>query len=194
MDYMDISEVRKLIHHELTETRYEHTLRVAETATMLADLYDAPQQEIMLAALLHDLAKCKPIAVLRQAIETYQLPSVLLTYHHELWHGPVAAKMVEEMLGIHDRDILNAIYYHTTGRAQMSQIELIVFVADYIEPGRSFPGVAEVRTLANENLMLAARTALKNTINFLMKKDALIYPDTFHAYNDLTRKLGVNND
>ena len=70
----------------------------------------------------------------------------------------------------------------------MSQIELIVFISDYIEPARSFPGLDEVRKLAKENLQKAAQQALKNTIIHLVNKNALIYPDTILAYNDLTKK------
>lgn len=132
-----------------------------------------------------------PKETLTELIIEYQLPTQLLDYHHEVWHGPVAAKLLEKTYNIHHPDILNAIYYHTTGRAGMSDVELVVFVADYIEPGRSFPGVEAVRTLAKKDLSLAARQALKNTIQFLLSKDATIYPDTFNAYNDLTMKLGV---
>ena len=68
----------------------------------------------------------------------------------------------------------------------MTRLEYIIFVADYIEPARSFPGVQEVRALAKNDLRIATRAALKNTIIYLMKKDSVIHPDSFGAYNMLT--------
>src|SRR5690606_29604756 len=126
-------------------------------------------------------------------IKTTYLPKDLLLYHHELWHGPVASFMIEQEYGVEDEAIKKAIYYHTTGRANMSDLELIVFVADYIEPGRSFPGLDEVRDMAQKDLVGAAWMVSRNTINYLMEKKNSIYPDTFHAYNDLTRLLNGGN-
>lgn len=185
---MDFEEARRIVKDQLTKDRYEHTLRVCETAMNLAEIYRESKKKVILASLFHDYAKCLPKEQLKQLVQTYKLPSQLLDYHHELWHGPVGAKLVEDKHEIKDEDILNAIRFHTTGRPQMSQIELIVFISDYIEPARSFPGLDEVRKLAKENLQKAAQQALKNTIIHLVNKNALIYPDTILAYNDLTKK------
>ena len=79
--------------------------------------------------------------------------------------------------------------YHTTGRTGMTLLEKIVYLADYIEPGRSFPGVDEVREMAKKSLDAAMIKAVRNTIVFLMNKKQAIYPDTFYTYNDLIVKF-----
>lgn len=180
-----ISSVRP----HLTKERFEHTLRVANTATELAEIYNVSAEKAELAAIFHDYAKYRPLDELRRWINESYLPKDLLDYHHELWHGPVGALLIEREYGIRDADVQQAVYSHTTGRAHMSKLEMIVFLADYIEPGRSFPGIEPVREMAYKNLVQACWMASKNTIQFLMQKSALIYPDTFNAYNDFTRMV-----
>ncbi|WP_373892870.1 bis(5'-nucleosyl)-tetraphosphatase (symmetrical) YqeK [Virgibacillus natechei] len=190
---MKIDEAVSLVKPHLTKERFDHTLRVAETAVILADLYHEPKKEVELAAIFHDHAKQRPLDELKRWIERTHLPKDLLHYHHELWHGPVGAILVEREFGIKNSGIQHAIYYHTTGRAYMSKIEMIIYLADYIEPGRSFPGIDEVREMAKEDLKRACWMATRNSIYYLMQKNATIYPDTFHAYNDLTRHLDGGN-
>lgn len=188
---MDIANIRELVKSQLSADRFNHTLRVTETAIELAKRFGGNIEDVTVAALLHDYAKDKSEHRLRERIQQFGLPEELFDYDVELWHGPVAAKIAEQKLHIKDVDIVNAIYYHTTGRAGMSLVELIVFVADYIEPARSFPGVDVVREVARHDIVAAARNALKNTIIFLINKNVTIHPHTFLAYNDLTIKLGV---
>lgn len=188
---MDFEKATELVKENLSKERFEHTLRVKETAISLAKQYQAPVDLVTIAALFHDYAKDMEKDQLRQFIISYQLPKELLHYHFELWHGPVAAKLIEDKFNITNEDVQNAIYYHTTGRANMSLIEVIIFVADYIEPGRKFPGVDAVREDAKKDIYVAARNAIKNTIHHLLNKDATIYPNTFLAYNDLTKSIGV---
>jgi predicted HD superfamily hydrolase involved in NAD metabolism len=113
----------------------------------------------------------------------------LLEYNMELWHAPVGAYLVKKEAGIQDAEILDAIAYHTSGRVGMSLLDKVVYLADYIEPGRSFPGVEEVRQTAKQNLDHAVIQALRNTVVFLMKRNQAIYPDTFKTYNDLIMNL-----
>lgn len=186
---MNKEEMKAYIQQQLSQSRYEHTLRVTEEAIKLANTHDVSIEKAELAALWHDVAKEFPRERLKQMIETSDLPKDVLDYHHELWHGPVASLIVSERFGIDDSEIISAVRYHTTGKAQMSSLDLVIFVADYIEPGRSFPGLDEVRRVAYENLQLAAWLVSRNTINYLMSKKSRIYPDTWHAYNDLTKIL-----
>jgi len=111
----------------------------------------------------------------------------LLEYNSELWHAPAGAYLVEQEAGIADAEILDAIRYHTSGRPGMTLLEKVIYLADYIEPGRHFPGVDEVREMAKEDLNKALIKAVQNTIMFLMKKNQTIYPDSFHTYNDLIK-------
>src|SRR5699024_12483137 len=105
----------------------------------------------------------------------------------ELLHGPFGTHIVQTVFQITDETICNCMYYHTTGREQMTVEELVIFVADYIEPGSNFPGVEEVRELAKIDLKRAAFQALKNTLIFLISKNATLHPNTILAYNDLAK-------
>lgn len=191
---MNKNEAIKLVEPHLTKERFEHSLRVADTAVKLANKYNVSIEKAELAAVFHDYCKYRSLNEMQRIIETSSsLPKDLLLYHHEIWHGPVAALKIEEEFGITDEEIKAAIYYHTTGKANMSKLELIVFVADYIEPGRSFPGLDKVREMAEHDLIKTAWMVSRNTITYLMEKKNRIYPDTFHAYNDLTRLLDGGN-
>lgn len=182
---MERNEALSIVKKQLTERRYVHTIGVMETAIKLARKYGADEKKAELAAIFHDYAKYRPKEEMEKCIVEEYLPADLLTANIELWHAPVGAFLVEKEAGIKDNEILDAIRYHTTGRAGMTRLEKIIFLADYIEPGRKFPGVDEVRQLAEEDLDLALIKALQNTISFLLGKNQPIYPDTFHTYNDL---------
>lgn len=100
--------------------------------------------------------------------------------------------LVEKEVGIKDREILDAIRYHTSGRPEMSMLEKIVYLADYIEPGRAFPGVDEVRELAEVSLERAFLQAVKNTIMFLIRNNRAVFPLSFETYNSYCIKMEVD--
>lgn len=177
-----------IVREQLTEKRYVHTIGVADTAKVLAAKYGANVEKAELAGIFHDYAKFRPKEEMKQIIIDQRMEERLLHFHHELWHAPVGAYLVQHEVGIHDQEVLSAILYHTTGRAHMTLLEKIVFLADYIEPGRKFPGVDDVRRLADKNLDKAVIAALRNTIQFLLSKHSTVYPDTIDAYNDLVQK------
>src|SRR5699024_8060819 len=185
---MDEKTAKQLIKQTLDEERYEHSIRVANTAKKLAEIHKAPIDKVIIASLLHDYAKCQSKEELKENISLYHLPHSLLHYHHELWHGPVAAKIMEDDYAVRDDAILIVIYYHTTGLSVIGLIETIVFEADYFEPAGKIPGVETIRQLAKRDIDEAARVASKNTIIYLMKKDATIHPDSLAVYNMCTAK------
>jgi predicted HD superfamily hydrolase involved in NAD metabolism len=173
------------VAEQITEHRYVHTIGVMETAVQLARYYGQDPKKAELAAIFHDYAKFRPKAEMKQIIEEQQMSKELLEHNSELWHAPVGAYLVEKEVGITDQDVLSAIKYHTSGRPNMTLLEKIIYVADYIEPGRHFPGVEEVRELAQSDLDLALIKSLQNTMMFLLKKNHAVYPDTFQTYNSL---------
>ncbi|WP_085991847.1 bis(5'-nucleosyl)-tetraphosphatase (symmetrical) YqeK [Oceanobacillus senegalensis] len=195
---MKIDDAIKVVEPFLTKKRFEHTIRVKDTAVLLAERYNVSQSKAELSAIFHDYCKYRSLEEMKRIIKESSLPKDLLQYHHELWHGPVASILIEREYGIRNRDIQQAIYYHTTGRANMSNLDMVLFLADYMEPGRDFPGVTQVREMAEKDLVRACWMASKNTITFLMHKNSRIYPDTFYAYNDLTLRInggnGINGD
>ncbi|WHX99387.1 bis(5'-nucleosyl)-tetraphosphatase (symmetrical) YqeK [Neobacillus sp. DY30] len=185
---MEREKALKIVKEQLTDHRYQHTLGVMETAIALAQKYGADEKKAEIAAIFHDYAKFRPKDEMKQIILDQNFPRDLLDYHAELWHAPAGAYLVETEVGIKDRDVLDAIRYHTSGRPGMTLLEKIIYLADYIEPGRHFPGVDEVRVLSKENLETALIQAVKNTILFLMKKNQPVYPDSFLTYNDLVMR------
>ncbi|MDY0405512.1 bis(5'-nucleosyl)-tetraphosphatase (symmetrical) YqeK [Virgibacillus sp. 179-BFC.A HS] len=192
---MDIETAKSIVKPQLTNKRYEHTIRVAQTAAKLSQKFGGSKEKAELAAIFHDYAKYQPPEEMKRWIlHSPQVPKDLLQFHHELWHGPVAALLMEREHGITDKDVLNAVFYHTTGRTGMTKLELIIFLADYIEPGRSFPGLDDVRQVAETDLLKAAWMASRNTIAYLLNKGNPIYPDTFYVYNDLTKRINGGNN
>ncbi|MBM7660762.1 putative HD superfamily hydrolase involved in NAD metabolism [Bacillus mesophilus] len=185
---MNRENALSIVREQLTDHRYLHTIGVMETAIELAQLYQGDVQKSELAAIFHDYAKFRPKEEMKQIIVEQGLASDLLQFDKELWHAPVGAYLVKNEVGIKDLDILNAIKYHTSGRINMTLLEKIIYLADYIEPGRRFPGVEEVREIASTDLDLAVIYALRNTIQFLLKKQQAIYPDTFHTYNTMVQQ------
>ncbi|MFX3616023.1 MAG: bis(5'-nucleosyl)-tetraphosphatase (symmetrical) YqeK [Sporolactobacillus sp.] len=186
---MKIEEARQAIEKILPDGRYRHSLGVSETAGKLAEKYGADKEKAALAGMLHDIAKHFSDDELKVIIERRQdIDNDFLDFSDKLWHAPAGAAYVQETYGIEDPEILQAITYHTTGRTAMSLLEKIIFVADYIEPGRDFPGVNEVRETAKESLEEAAFQELQRTIVYLLEKCQRVYPKTFEAYNDLARR------
>ena len=188
---MERNKALEIVKKQLTEKRFIHTIGVMETALELAGIYGADLKKTELAAIFHDYAKYRPKDEMREIIEKEDFPSLLLEYPDELLHAPAGAYLVKKEVGIDDQEIFDAIYYHTTGRENMSLLEKIIFLADYIEPNRPlFPGLEETRKLAKQDLDGAVLLALANTIAYLAGKKTPIYPDTFHAYNSLLLKKG----
>lgn len=178
------------IEQALKLKRYEHTVRVVEEAERLQAKYGGDLAKIRYAAIIHDYAKYRDPDEMRATVrENAELPQNLLTFGDELLHAFVGAEYLRAEQGVTDEQILNAVRYHTTGRKGMTLEEKIVFLADYIEPGRTFKEADEARAAATENLDKACFAALKNTILFLASQSESIYPDTFEAYNELQQNL-----
>lgn len=177
-----MEQLKSFVKQQLPLTRYTHTLGVYETSTELAKRFNADVTKVQTAALLHDIAKYLPNDILEQKLsDAHEVD--YLAYSPLVWHAPVGAIVAKEECQIMDETILNAIKYHTTGRAAMTDIEQIVFLADYIEPGRTQPGVEEIRELAIQSLDQAVAKTLADTVAYLSKKNqGAIHPDTLAAY------------
>jgi predicted HD superfamily hydrolase involved in NAD metabolism len=185
MGYMKREDALKIVKKQLTDHRYQHTVGVMETAISLANKYGVDEKKAELAAIFHDYAKFRDKEEMRSIIIEQHMDKELLEYNSELWHAPVGAYLVEKEAGIKDTEILDAIRYHTSGRPKMTRLEKVIYLADYIEPGRKFPGVDEVREIAEKDLNKALIQSIQNSIIFLMKKNKRIFPLTFYTFNDL---------
>lgn len=162
-------KIRKAMEKELDPKRYEHTLGVAYTAASLAMCYGADLNSALIAGMLHDCAKClsneKKISICKK----HDLPiNPAEEKNPFLLHAKVGSYLASKKYGVTDPDILNAILNHTTGRPDMSLLEKIVWLSDYIEPGRKqAPNLPEIRRIAFENLDKALVMALENTLSYL---------------------------
>ena len=170
MDYTECERLKKQIipylEEHLKASRLVHTMNVTGLAKEMAVRFGADVNKAEIAALLHDMAKYE------------NRPGVNMN----LEHGRIGAEKSRELFGIEDEDILNAITYHTTGRAGMSTLEKIIFLADAIEPGRNYPSVDEIRALAETDLDRACILTLTRTIEYV--KDEMgwyLHPDTIEA-------------
>ena len=186
---MERASLLAAMKDRMPEKRYIHTIGVTDTAMALAEKFGQDPKKAEVAAILHDSCKYADRDWMKQTIIEQQMDPTLLQYHHELWHGPVGAYVAQTEFGVTDADMLNAIRFHTTGRAGMSDLEKIVYIADMIEPNRKFPDVDTLRAAAQEmildDLMI---TCLSHSIQFLMSKHQPVFPDSFNCYNDLLLK------
>ena len=175
---------KKILRDRLTEKRYEHSLKVAEKAVYLARKYGADEEKAELAGLLHDITKQTDA---QEQLKLLDEAGIKLTEmelaNEKLWHAISGAAYLKTVLKIEDKDILNAVRYHTTGRVGMSLLEKIIFLADMISDDRIFDGVDEARDLAEENLEMALCLSAKLSIEWLLAKRAAIAPDTLGLYN-----------
>ncbi|HAQ5382412.1 TPA: HD domain-containing protein [Enterococcus faecium] len=171
------------IQMRMSEQRFKHVLGVEETAVALAKKYGASPEKASIAALTHDYAKERPDEEFKMVIVRDGFDPELLNYNNAIWHGLVGASFVERELRITDAEILHAIRVHTTGAAKMSLLDKIIYVADYIEPGRDFPGVQDARAIAWADLDEAVAFETKHTLAHLLAQEQQIYPKTIETYN-----------
>ncbi len=184
-----ISELRAKVKHRQTAKRFEHTLGVAYTAACMAFTSEIPPLKAELAGLLHDCAKCYTD---KELISMCHKARVELTDEElaspAVIHAKYGSYMAEHELGITDPDILNAIRFHTTGRPDMSTLEKIIFVADYIEPLRDkASNLKEARNLAFTDLDECVYNILEATVSYLRSQGSSIVTDTLSAYEWYSR-------
>lgn len=174
----------------LQPERWQHTLRVVETAERLAKLHGVDVEKARIAALLHDCAKELPKNHLLKSIEELGIVMDEIEMANEaLWHAPAGAALAYREFGVRDEEIFSAIRYHTTGRAGMSCLEKIIYVADMIEPHRQFPGVERIRELVQEDLDKGCLAAFDASISYVIKKGYLLHLGTCEARNRLLLQM-----
>lgn len=187
---MEQSRMLQLVKKRLPDNRYAHVVGVLNTATALAIRFGVPQDKAQVAAILHDVAKFSDREWMKSIIEKEEMDPLLLEYHSELWHAPVGAYVASYEFGVTDEDILNAIRYHTTGRAGMSDLEKVIYIADLVEPNRKFGGVEELRQLKEQGLDVMMEACIKHSIDFLVSKNQPVYPDSLKCYEYFVQQKG----
>lgn len=189
----DVKEIKDILKIRLSKKRYTHSVNVADAAVKLADKYGCDKQKAYLAGLLHDI--CKEIPQdeqLNLAVSCSVGMSETEKMIPPLYHSAAGTCYCEQVLHIHDDDILNAIRYHTSGRAGMSMLEEIIYLADLISADRSYKDVDKMRKLAFEDLKTAMFEALKFSVSDIVKKGSLIPEITSQAYNHYALSIKKN--
>lgn len=188
-DFVDLQAKLKLVLHP---KRYEHTLGVRYTAASLAMCHGCDVRKAQLAGLLHDCAKSYSEEELLSMAEEYKLfVSDAERVMPHLLHAKVGAYLAEHVYGVKDKEVLAAICFHTTGKPAMTQLEQIIFIADYIEPNRKeIPGLVKIQKLAFKDLDKAMCYILENTLHYLEKKSGASSIDvtTRNAYKFYANK------
>lgn len=184
MQEIDICKLQKKMKKVLEEKRYLHTLGVAYTAANLAFVYGYDDKKAFVAGLLHDVAKC--ISHQKRLMICKKKHIEITPIEEEnpvLLHAKVGAFFAKEKYGVCDEEILNAIRFHTTGRPEMTLLEKIIYVADFVEPHRKkLPRLAEIRKISFEDLDMAIYMILENSLNYLEKGNAKIDKITEETY------------
>jgi nicotinate-nucleotide adenylyltransferase len=186
-------QYKAIIRKRLGDYRYHHSLCVADEAKRLAVRYGADEKKAYTAGLLHDIMKDADQNSQLQILADF---GILLDdverQVDKLWHAKVGAAFIEHILQVSDRELLDAVRYHTTGRAGMSLLEKIVFVADFTSADRRYPDVDEVRRLSDVSLEDTMIYTIDYTIRDLLNRGQAIHPDTLAAYNEriLERQTG----
>lgn len=167
---MDIEEIRESLKKELKKSRYIHTLGVMDTAVHLAEIHGGDVEKARYAGLLHDCAKCltddEKVDLCRErGIEISKAEAG----NPALLHAKCGAVLAKERYGVEDKEILHAIRFHTTGCPDMTLLDKIIYIADYIEPNRDqAPHLAELRALAETDLEETLYRILKDTVDYLL--------------------------
>lgn len=182
-------EMHKRLRSTQKERRYFHTLGVVKEAVRLAPKYGVEIEKAKIAALLHDCAKnFDQDRFLEIAAEYGVTLDELAIKEPALVHAFLGAAVAYRDYGVTDKEILDAIYYHTTARANMTNLEKLVYIADMIEPGRTMPQAEELRKMVEVNLDDALIYAIDCSIKHVIKKGRLIHPDSIDARNYLIER------
>lgn len=188
---MNTDSIRTYIENNFSEKRKIHTEGVRKTAVKLAEKYGVDPSKAEIAALFHDMYRGVPVDVLNYYVKHMELDSKYIN-NANLAHGKIAAIIMERDYGVTDPDIINAVSFHTTGRAGMSQLEKVIYIADAIEPNRRYPGVDELRKAVWEDLDRACLMSINHTINYVSGQGHFLDPDTLMARDDFMKKENCN--
>ncbi len=169
----------------MTHKRLLHSANVMLYAIYLAELHGLDLYQAAAAGLLHDSAKCLQHDHLMEYAARADDDQLM---QEELAHGPAGVVMAREIFGIEDEKILNAIHYHTTGRAGMDKLEQIIFLADKIELGRTYQDLEPIREAAVTDLDRAMLICLTEVESFLRRSSRPSHPYALEAITDLKTK------
>ena len=163
---------------ELDRQRFEHTLGVEQTARQMARVFGEDEEKAALAGLLHDCAKCMPLSQMIKAARRADVDPVMKE-SKALMHAVAGRCVAQDVYGVQDEDVLGAIRWHTTGRAGMTKLEKIIYLADVVEPTRKpYPGLEDLREACLTDLDEAMLAALRMSLAHVREQGKTLHPDT----------------
>ena len=185
----DYEALKAILQKRLNEKRYYHSLCVADEAKRLAEKYGGDSEKSYLAGLLHDITKNAPD---EEHLQIFKEFGIILSDVEQnakkLWHAMSGALYVKNILEINDPEIIDAIRYHTTAKADMSLLAEILYLADFTSKDRDYEDVDVIRKYVDESLEKAFVYALEYSITDLVNQGRAIHPDTVQAYNQAVLK------
>lgn len=185
----DLEALRREVAGRVDARRFSHILGTEEEAARLARRWGAPEFDARAAAILHDITKCLGRNEQLQCCEKYGIMlDIVERENKKLLHALTGAKVAEQEFHA-SHEVCSAIRYHTTGRADMSLLEKVIYLADYIEPGRRFEGVDRLRALAYENLDRAVYEGLEMSVSFVQSEGGMVHPASLEARDWLRAQL-----
>lgn len=182
-----IDNYKEKLIKKIGEKRYNHCIRVCDTALAINKNYKINEQKIIEAAILHDCAKYNEEYYYNKYKNKYNFDENIIV-NKSVSHAFIGFVVAKEEYNIIDIEVLNAIKYHTTGRPNMTLLEKIIFLADAIEPQRDYKGVNKLRSMAKVDLDKAILLSLDETIKFLINKKQPIFPLTIDTRNHILNK------
>ena len=190
MNNPDIENYKEILRERLNDHRYYHSLCVADEAKRLAHLYGGNAEKCYLAGLLHDITKNSDRQEHLHFFETFGIMlSDVEKNAEKLWHAMSGSGYLKNILKINDEEILDAVRYHTTAKANMSLTAKILYLADFTSKDRDYTDVNVIRALVDKSLDEAFIYALKYSIVDLTEHSKAIHPDTVEAFNQSVLKL-----
>lgn len=185
-----IEEITKALKRVLSEKRFNHTIGVAETARSLAERWGVDPDSAYLAGLVHDCAKELPEGRMVKMLEGHgYICDELERSSPNILHAPLGSILARKLYGVEDREILDAVRYHTTGRPQMSLMEKIIYVADFIEPGRKYKESQAVRDLAYTDIDKAVLKETDIVIKYIIEKGGVIHTQSVLTRNSFLARM-----
>jgi len=185
-DFLTLEDYKAIIRPMMSERRYNHCVNVSIEAVRLAKKYGADVKKAEVAGILHDITKEVDFENQLQIIEH---GDIILTdvekSTNKLWHAISGSVYIQTKLGINDQEIIDAIRYHTTGRANMSLLEKVIFLADFTSAERNYPDVEVIRQKADISLEEGMLYGIQFTLNKLLERQSLLCEDAIDAYNEI---------
>ena len=187
----NFNELKEIVKSKMSLKRFTHTLGVVEMSEKLAKIYNADIEKCKVAALLHDICKEMDMEYIKNICKNNFMNELSEEdlENNEILHGFAGAYYVKNELGINDKEILNAIKYHTVGAKDMTLLEKIVYIADAIEYGRNYPSVVEIREETFKNLDKGILMEIEHKEKYLKSIGKKSHPNTDKFKKEILKEL-----